>query len=293
LTLEVVGELGARVISLRDRRRGREWLLSGEPPDAAEARAWSAEQAVFGGRESFGWDECLPTVAPCADPSASDGPRLRDHGDQWARPTQVGRDIEAGALVNTWMGARWPYRFSRRLSCPDGDSVLAEYGLENHDDRPMPVLWSQHAVLALEVGCRLEPPGVARTEMTWQRGIDLPDVPDWPLASTRGGEALDLAEVRSGEGWAAKLYARPTGPVSAVTPDGARLTIDWDRVVAPALGIWLAYGGWPVDGDAVEQIALEPTTSGDDDLAGAITRERARWLAPGERLAWWVEMTVA
>ena len=30
--------------------------------------AWSAGDVVFGGRESFGWDECLPTVAPCPDP---------------------------------------------------------------------------------------------------------------------------------------------------------------------------------------------------------------------------------
>ena len=127
----------------------------------------------------------------------------------------------------------------------------------------------------------------------WEHAIDLPSEPAWPVTMTRSGEPLDLAEVRSGEGWAAKLYATPTGPVSAVAPDGARLTFDWDRSFAPALGIWLAYGGWPVGEEPVEQVALEPTTSGDDHLAGALEQERARWLAPGEIARWWVRMAVA
>ena len=30
--LEVVGEVGARIVSLRDKRRDREWLVQGDPP---------------------------------------------------------------------------------------------------------------------------------------------------------------------------------------------------------------------------------------------------------------------
>ena len=292
LELVVVAGLGARIVSLRDRRRGREWLLGGAVPGEAEARAWAAQDAPFGGRESFGWDECLPTVAVCADPREPDGPPLRDHGDQWAREASVATDATSGSVEVTWAGARWPYRFGRRLSCPHDDVVLAEYTLVNQDDRPIPFLWSQHAVLALEAGSRLELPGVEHVRQTWQHGIDLREQPVWPLAERQDGRTIDLAAVRSGEGWAAKLYAVPPGPVAAVAPDGARLSFEWDRDVTPALGIWLAYGGWPADGMPVEQVALEPTTSSDDHLEGALAGGRARWLAGGESARWWVRLTV-
>lgn len=291
LELEVVGELGARVISLRDRRHAREWLLAGPPPSERDAMDWGAESADFSGPRAFGWDECLPTVAPCADPRDLAAPPLRDHGDQWGRGAIVRLDEERGAVSHTWSAPRWPYRLSRALSCPDDVTVLAEYELRSLADEALPFGWSAHPVLGLEPGCRIALPGVERVRRTWQHEIDLPAEAGWPLASTDAGE-VDLAVVRTGAGWAANLYGRPSGPVSVRTPAGASLTFDWDRIVAPALRVWLAYGGWPVEGPPVEQVALEPTTSEDDDLAGALAGDRARWLAPGETARWWLSLRV-
>ena len=93
--LEVVAEVGARVVSLRDLARDREWLLQNTPPTEAEGMAWSSEGVVFGGRESFGWDECLPTVAPCPDPLDPAAAPLRDHGDQWGRGAYLAVDEAA------------------------------------------------------------------------------------------------------------------------------------------------------------------------------------------------------
>jgi hypothetical protein len=292
IAVEVVSELGARVVSLRDVRRGREWLLQGAVPSEGQAQAWSREDAVFGGLESFGWDECLPTVAPCSDPREAAGPPLRDHGDQWGRGAVMRLDEERGTVTHTWSAPRWPYRFSRRLSCPDDATLLAEYELRSLAADALPFHWSAHPVLGLELGCRLELPGVDRIRRTWQHGIDLPEEADWPLATTGAGDEVDLSLVRSGAGWAADVYGRPSGPVSVTAPRGASLTLDWDRDAASALRIWLAYGGWPVDGPPVEQVALEPATSEDDDLAGALAAERARWLVPGETAGWWFSLRV-
>jgi galactose mutarotase-like enzyme len=294
LELEVVAGVGGRVVSLRDTRRDREWLLQGTPPTATEARAWSGEDAVFGGRESFGWDECLPTVGVCADPRDPNGPPLRDHGDQWGRPaTEAIVDAEEGVVQHTWSAGRWPYRFSRRLSFPDAVVLQADYELTSLASEPMPFLWSQHAVLRLEPGSCVDLPGVESVRLTWQRGISLSDDPSWPKASTSQGETVDLACVGTERGWATKLYAQPPDQIRAVARDGARLDFDWDLDAAPMLGVWLAYGGWPVEGDPVEQVALEPTTSGDDHLNDAIEHDRARWVAPGETLTWWVRMTLS
>ncbi|HSH33484.1 MAG TPA: hypothetical protein VLB31_07680, partial [Actinomycetota bacterium] len=91
-------DVGARITSLVDLRTGREWLVPGTLPGNAAASA--AEGAVFGGTEAFGWDECLPTVAPCPDPADATAPALRDHGDQWGRPADVEATDER--LVATW-----------------------------------------------------------------------------------------------------------------------------------------------------------------------------------------------
>jgi len=291
--LLTVAEVGARVVSLRDLHRDREWLLGGEPPSEAEATRWSSEDVVFSGRESFGWDECLPSVAVCVDPLDADSPPLRDHGDQWGRAAYLAVDHAAGAVEHTWVAPRWSYRLTRRLSFGDQRTVLASYQLMSLAERPLPILWSQHPVFHLEPGTRLELPGVATAWRTSQLGIELPEETSWPSVRTVHGRWLDLSTVHTALGWAAKLYAQAREPVTAVAQGGARLTIDWDREFAPLLGIWLSYGGWPADSQPREQVALEPTTSAHDDLASAQTAGQERILGPGEERSWWVSMTLS
>ena len=102
--------------------------------------AWAEEGVVFGGRESYGWDECLPTTSICADPLAPDGPPLRDHGDQWGRGAYLTLDTEArGAVEHTWSVPRWDYRLRRRLSFEDAQTLLVEYALVSHASEPLPI----------------------------------------------------------------------------------------------------------------------------------------------------------
>ena len=267
-------DVGARITSLVDRRNGREWLVPGTLPGTAAA--WAAEGAVFGGAEAFGWDECLPTVAPCPDPMDATAPALRDHGDQWGRPA----DVEAtdDRLVATWTRSRWPLRFRRAITL-EGAAVACEYELETGGDQALPILWSMHALLALEPGPRIvvEPGGRRASRIT--RGSGSRRGPSrWRGRARRG--ALDL--VRGVEArQAAKLYLDARAdPGRGRATDGSELRFAWDRAFAPTLGIWLDYGGWP-PGEPRHQVAIEPTTSPDDDLASAIAAGRARILEPG------------
>ena len=280
--------LGARVVSLVDRRTGREWLVQGQLPGDAARDAWAAEDAVFGGAQAFGWDECLPTVAPCTDPLYPAAPRLRDHGDGWGRPVEV--DADADRVATVWASRRWPYTFSRSLRL-DGPFAVAEYRLEVFGDRPLPILWSMHALLALEPGSRLvvEPAGMAR--VTHHGGFRLPPAAHavaWPDGAPLPLDVVDSVEA----GRAAKLYvdAPPVMRVAATGTDGAELRFEWDRAFAPALGIWLDYGGWPAGEEGRHQVALEPTTAPDDDLASAMAADRARVIKPGEPVSWTVAL---
>lgn len=296
----VVPTLGARVISFSDRFAAREWLVAGEPP--ADPAAWARHDAVFDGEVAFGWDECLPTVGPCADPLDPAAPPLRDHGDQWGRPTEV--TAQGEVLVATWSGHGWPYRFIRRLRL-DGPRLVAEYELENHGERELPILWSMHPLLALEPGARVDVEGLASVRVTQAAGVPIGPVPGhvaWPETPGTDGPMIALDVVRErGAGTALKLYGGwelygswdsvggegLPGVAAVRQPDGSALELTWYAPIAPNLGLWLDDGGWPAaPATPRTQHALEPTTSPDDDVAAAIANGRALMVAPAERVAW-------
>ena len=198
------------------------------------------------GAEAFGWDECLPTVAPCPDPADATAPALRDHGEQWGRPA----DVEAtdDRLVATWTRSRWQLRFRRAITL-DGAAIDCEYELAAGGDQALPFL-CRCALLALEPGSRIvvEPGGEAR--VTHHEGFPFApglETVAWPGSAT----ALDVVrDVRARQ--AAKVYldARSLTKVAAHAADGSELRFAWDRAFAPTLGIWLDYGGWPPENRA-------------------------------------------
>jgi galactose mutarotase-like enzyme len=289
--LLVVPAYGAKVVSLLDRRSGREWLTSGSPPSGSPPSGSppsgaDARDAPFDGTVAYGWDECLPSVAAAPDPVAPDR-RLRDHGDAWGRATSA--TTRGDALETAVEGVDWPYAFGRRLLV-EGASIRVDYELVSRADRPLPFLWSMHPLLALEPGSRLRLPGVDAVIGAHAVGAEGMIEPGaqvgWP------GDGLD--EIRPIEaGMAVKLYAGPleVGRAAAITPDGSWLALEWDTRIAPYVGLWLDYGGWPAD-DPLHQVAIEPTTAPADDLPTAVGDGLALRLVPGAIVRWWVEMTV-
>lgn len=303
--LVVCPALGARVLSFVDRWTGREWLVQGAPPEAGPdgtAAGWNGRDAPFTGEAAFGWDECLPTVAPCPDPADPAGPPLRDHGDLWGRPATVAP--EGPFLEATWAGPERLFVFTRRLRL-DGSRLIAEYELENRGAAALPVLWSMHPLLALEPGARIEVEGLVSVHVAQAAALPLAPVPgraDWPETPGTDGRSLRLDVVgdpaagtalKAFGGW--ELYGSwdaaggegLPGVAAVAQPDGSRLELTWYAPIAPNLGIWLDDGGWPPPPEAPRvQHALQPTTSPDDDLASAIAADRALVLAPAERVAW-------
>lgn len=282
---------GARVVSLQDRRTGREWLTQ-QAPDAAEAAAQDSDEAVFGGAEAFGWDECLPTVARCPDPVNPDAPRLRDHGDMWGRDAAV--SIDGASLITEWPAGRWGLRFTRRLRL-DSSAVIADYALFNPGPRPAPVLWSAHPLLRLEPGTRLHIPRIDRVRVQGAQGLDGLSVDGgqigWPRAQFDDGSRLDVDLVGEASARTSlKLFARGMeGRAGALSPDGSWIGLTWDSTFAPFLGMWLDYGAWPAEAP-LHQVALEPTTSPHDALADAVRAGQAPAIAPGRTVRWWMRL---
>ena len=263
LRAEIDPAFGARVTALWDKRAGREWLVTG-PREGGD---------VYGGAQARGWDECFPTVAPCEDP---DWGSLRDHGLLWGRPWKVaahGQTIRA-----TFEEGR--FAFTRTLDL-HGATLTALYELESRADRPLPWMWSQHLLLASRPGERI----LAEGAWGWTDGDG---AVSWPIEDGR-----DLSLVEGPEaGFARKLYARvPDEARAALFGEEGGIALEWSGAEAPALGLWIDWGGWP-EGAPVHQLALEPATAPADDLATARKRNAARVLDPGAIADWRVAITL-
>src|ERR1035438_5385336 len=74
--LVIVPELGARIVSLKNLRTGREWLWFPRSGLKLFGNHWGED---FSRSPLAGIDECFPTIAPCV----WDGRSLPDHGELW------------------------------------------------------------------------------------------------------------------------------------------------------------------------------------------------------------------
>lgn len=282
IALSLNPDFGARVTSFTDRRTGRQWLVDGHPCEGG-----GDDDAAYRGREARGWDECFPTVAPCAHP-AWGGP-LRDHGALWGRPWAVERD---GAALHARV--RGPgFRFERRLTLEEA-TVVARYRVDATGDHALPYLWSQHCLLAARPGERIRLNGTAGPARLTGGSALQEAIPasafTWPdLPSPR----RDLSLVGAAdEGLALKAYLGLAGQASAELsgPSGG-IRFSVDAATVPALGLWLDYGGWPEEAP-VHQVAIEPTGAAADDLVSAEALGQARWLKPGAPHEWSVRITL-
>jgi len=272
LRVELLPARGARLVSLLDRRLGREWLLPGQGSAGA---GFAADPA--------GFDECFPNVAPGPCPSGRSS--WPDHGELWDRPWAVRR--EGDALVCRIEGLARPYAFTRRLAL-DGATLHLDYELENLGPEPFPHLWSAHPLLLARPGMRIAlPDGVDQVLVDWASD---PALGQAGACRTWPGSAPDLGRVPGREaGIALKLFVRslPEGRCALWDPaSGHALDFEWDPAEIPHLGVWLCYGGWPADGPGHLTVALEPCTGMPDALDAAWRLGCARVLPPGGRSRW-------
>ena len=276
----VVPSFGGRVVSLKDMRTGRQWLIEGAP------HGDSGGEAIYGAREARGWDECFPTVAPCRHESWPGV--LRDHGELWGRTWQA--RPEEGSIAAWYESDR--FRFSRRIAL-NRNQLQARYSVTNLDRVPFAYMWSQHCLLAVSTSDRIQLDGIAnpvvadgvlKRSMLRRQPFDWPKVPD---------SGIDLAKVMdSNAELALKIHASAKDRPCATVHDGrSAISFSWSGLEVPAVGLWLNYGGWQ-EGCPVHHIAIEPTTAPSDSLTSAEANGGARILEPGQTHTWHIAIAL-
>jgi galactose mutarotase-like enzyme len=265
LEIKVIPELGAKVISLRNLRSGREWLWH-PGTDLKLFRNKLADD--FARSTMIGWDECLPSIAACD----WRGRAIPDHGEVWSRPWELDTAAcDRGVLQTSIRLAVSPFHFTRRIELR-GNTFHLSYALANLDPQPQEFLWAMHPLLRIHPGDQLE-----LTPETRQQ-----------LASENWLDTLDLASRTPA---CAKVFAGPLreGRAAVFNPgSGDRLTYEWDTTICNTLGLWLTRGGW----NGYHHLALEPCNGAPDSLAVAAAGKHCGIIPGSSQQQWTVKMRV-
>ena len=265
LEIGVVPELGAKVVSLINRRTGRDWMWR----PAVECKLFRSRLGDdFANSTMTGWDECLPTIAPCAHR----GRQLPDHGEIWSVPWQLDSESWRQAKVRTTVALPVsPFDFERTVAL-DGNAVRVDYRLRNRNGEPEEFLWAMHPLLPVFAGDALQ--------LTPETRQHLSDEP-W----------IDSLEFAPGQPACAKRFAGPLREGRAAVGNaqsGDRIAFAWDTRLNDTLGLWLTRGGW----NGYHHLALEPTNGCPDALEAASAQRRCGIVPAHSTLSWQIAIQV-
>jgi hypothetical protein len=284
----VVPELGAKLVSLVDKRHWLEWLVNpGNRPVKKLPYG-----AVFTEQDLSGWDEMFPTIVACEYPAPGErfGAPLPDHGEVWTLPWAV-ELANADSLRLSVEGKALPYRLTRRLAYSAPATLQMRYELENLGQERMPYLWAAHPQFVCGEETEILFPSQVKkvcNTISANWGWGMPETRfDWPQAVNLQGRSVRID--RTGPPslkQARKFFVLPetrvgwVGLVRRSTEDWLRL--DWDPEKIPYLGLWIDEGALSHTTVAIP----EPTTGFYDSLAIAWDKNEITVVEPGTTQTW-------
>ncbi len=284
----VVPELGAKLVSLFDKRNQLEWLAgSGDRPFRPVAYG-----ATFTDQDMSGWDEMFPTITACAYPGDGDrhGIALPDHGEVWVLPWSLDKATD-GRLTFSVEGQALPYRLTRTAELSDEGTLHLKYQMINRSAHCLPYLWAAHPQFICGREAEVIFPAHVNTvcnSLAESWGWGAPETRfDWPLASALDGTPVRLDRIGPPtRHQARKFFVPPDVQVDwaelRLQPSRAWLRLHWDAQRVPYLGLWVDEGVFNPE----SVVALEPMTGYYDTLTVAWGKQRVALAEPGETHEW-------
>jgi hypothetical protein len=288
LRVVVVPEAGAKIVSLFDKRAGREWLVTPEQSNPFRAWPYGTE---YNSNQCGGWDEMFPTILACPYPGEGPygGAELPDHGEAWCLAWSDAGSTAAQIILEL-AGRALPYRVRRMLSL-DGDALQMDYALENCGDAEFAYLWAAHPQFACDPGAEIVlPEDVIEVTnvlpLSWGAEYGEPGTANrWPEFDYNGTmvrqDRVAAPERRGGR----KFYLPVERPIAwgeLRQPSGEWLRMSWDAGLAPYCGIWIDEGFL----NRVSDMAFEPATGYYDSLLAAWNNGRYAVVPAGAVIRW-------
>jgi galactose mutarotase-like enzyme len=284
----IVPEMGAKLVSLFDKRSQREWLVGpGNRPFQKVPYG-----SPFTEQDMSGWDEMFLTIVACdyPAPGVHHGLSLPDHGEVWTLSWEVEQATNERLTLSV-NGPALPYRLTRTAEYVSPFVLQLSYRLVNLGQEAMPYLWSAHPQFACGQSAEvIFPPQV--TEVC----NSLPEAYGWGIPETRfgwkkaikpNGDHVRIDQIGSpSQHQARKFFVLPdvradwSGLINR--PSNDWLLMEWDSNLIPYLGLWIDEGAISAESVA----APEPMTGFYDSLAVAWDKKRVAMIAPGASADW-------
>lgn len=284
ILIQIVPRLGAKIVSLCDKRSEREWLA----PPIRSVKPTAYGQS-FIDQDMSGWDEMFPTILPCE----WEGRSFPDHGEVWSVPWQT--EVQGSALVSERKGIGFPYIFSRKIAFNGINRLKFEYILQNTGEFRFPWLWAAHPQFLADESTEIVFPdtikkvvNVVENDPVFGRSGQ---IYDWPVSMLMTGERFRQTRVKSPEvRQCRKFYALPDNIIQWAGllhhSSGSTLKLRWEADFPIYLGLWIDEGYY----QKATVVALEPSSAYYDGLQIALAQDRVPWIEPGENIEWSLEI---
>jgi len=287
LSVTIRPQEGGRLTQLCDLGTGDEWLQPGRS-DYQLAPDISFKDGAWGG-----FDECLPSVAPCDHPDRHHGhSSVPDHGHLWSRPWRVVDQTTHSVTLDT-SDVEQPVVLTRRIDIDrDAADLVLSYQLHNRGRASYRYVYSAHPLFELPGAAVVELPTGSVMRTAFGARLSPGAVGRWPDALTSEGGSIDFSLVQPQPmPRTEKVFVRSRGWCRLHMFGRVRsLLITQDCGYLQWLGVCVNSGQWPNSDQDQHWIALEPTTAPFDSLVEAAAQGWARTLQPNQTQRWNIRM---
>ena len=243
-----------------------------------------------------GFDECFPTVAPCKF-NSNENTQLsyEDHGLLWQGAWKA--KVQDSSVIMSKEIPQLKCYFERTCQLESPNSLMLKYNISNNSDKSFPYVYSAHPLLNANEQTILELPDVNKIYMyaagdnssfsnnTW---IDLPLENEKLIKGPFSGKR---------EGFVKFFTEQLSSGLAAVRrlDTGESLSIQFDIDQLAHLGVLVSEGYDSLDNGEFKGelfLALEPTTGIGDDLPTCKSTGTLKYISPGEKINFWIRLTL-
>ena len=266
--IQCLSDDGARISILR--YEGQD-LLTANPP------SFKAPDQFYGEYETrpvYGYDDCFPTVDPCAFTDRFI--EYKDHGELCWLDWQV--QVEGNKLICSVDCLNPRVTFKRILEFI-GNRLIWQFEVENTSDMKVDFLHVMHALLPLSQIRSIELPGFAKI---------LDDI-NLVVPALKGADqvASHLLEIQSGGYEMLLLKDIDADSVKLGLQNNLNLQMTFDNKLFPTLGIWWNNRGYPEEaGLRRAECAFEPIPGASSNLFKSYNDGVCLAVEPGKSMHW-------
>lgn len=293
IKLTFLPEIGGKMIELLNKNTCTQFLLENQSENNSYRKANCSDD--FSKYDVSGFDECFPTVEECEIELLNQKFFFPDHGELWSKEWNC--SIENNLIAFETTGVKWNYSFCKKIEI-EQNSIIINYKLINNENFSFPFLWSAHPLLKIEEGDEIIfPPSMKKIFINWSSDETIGKYADEKPWTKILNDEIDFAKIPS------KNFHKALKIFSSRIDEGfiglhkkklnEIILFKFNPEEIPFIGLWLCYGGWPVDSQRKHfTIALEPANGKPDSLAKSIERNECCWIDANSEINWKLEINI-